>query len=147
MTLKILPERHEDSEVKQGRSEHTKWFILFRFLVSITRKRQKYLRESLGELIVAYGPLLKRHTLYRTSNKIDKTNQGEIYSQIIANIAGTEWTGNSQKLYRKFQRTIQFASIHETVITRMLQKRTSGIAFKPRFPPFNTKHQLSIVHH
>ena len=52
MTFKKLPERHPDSQINQSKPDHTKWWIWFKFIANITRKRQKYLTSTLGAWMV-----------------------------------------------------------------------------------------------
>ena len=52
----------------------------------------------MGRWIVNYRQLRKHYTCYRTTNKIYKERDGEVYVQKITTIAGTEWAGLSQEV-------------------------------------------------
>ena len=77
MKFKSLPEEKTDSHDIQSKPDHTKWSIWFKFIANVTRKRQKLLKQSLGEWIVDFEQIRKRYACHGTSThistNIDKT--------------------------------------------------------------------------
>jgi hypothetical protein len=70
MKFKSLPGEKTNSQVTQSKPDHTKWSIWFKFIANITRKRQRVLKQPLGEWIVDFEQIRKKYMSYCTSIKI-----------------------------------------------------------------------------
>ena len=65
-----LPGEKTNSQVTQRKTDHTKWFIWFKFIVYIIRKRQRVLKQPLREWIVNFEQMRKKYINYQTARNL-----------------------------------------------------------------------------